>query len=454
MRRIMNRASRTHWGGVVDNAFDATGCFRTGQIGGIWWLIDPHGGRFLSKGVNTVRFDQDCIQHTDRVPYAEACRRKYGGQEAWRAAAARRLLSWGFNSLGAWSDDDVANAGPSPLATAPIVDLGAMFIAEQSETSQALPYDGLPDVFDPKFESFVRRKADEHISARRNDPNIVGWFTDNELRWGPDWRGRDELLTMFLNGPSASSGRRVAVTMLQQRYRDFESFKAVWNSPANSWDHFLTLAHHEQPFWQPHDIEANKERCDDKRLAFEADCEAFATAAADRYFAVTVAAVKAADPNHLVLGCRFAIVPRRAVIEAASRHLDVITFNCYDADPVRVLDAYASTGRPLLIGEFSYRGDDSGLPNTNGAGPRLPTQAGRARGFEHYVSVGLMQPQLVGYHWFEHADQPAEGRFDGENSNFGTVTINDDEYEELTHAMTVMNEQAEEIHARSVHRHK
>jgi len=90
------------------------------------------------------------------------------------------------------------------------------------------------------------------------------------------------------------------------------------------------------------------------------------------------------------------------------------------------------------------------LPNTNGGGLRVPTQADRARGFEHYVSVGLMQPQLVGYHWFEHADQPAEGRFDGENSNYGTVTITDDVYEELTQTMTAFNAQAEEIHARAV----
>ena len=201
MRRVMIRASRTRWGGIIDDAIGATGFFRLEQIDGIWWLIDPDGGRFLSKGVNTVRFDQDCVQHTDRIPYAEACQRKYGGQVAWRAAAARRLLSWGFNSLGSWSDDDVANAGPSPLATAPIVDLGAMFISEQTKGFPLLAYDGCPDVFDPKFDVFVRRQAGEHISARCNDPNIIGWFTDNELRWGPDWRGSDELLTMFLNCP-------------------------------------------------------------------------------------------------------------------------------------------------------------------------------------------------------------------------------------------------------------
>ena len=57
---------------------------------------------------------------------------------------------------------------------------------------------------------------------------------------------------------------------------------------------------------------------------------------------------------------------------------------------------------------------------------------------------------MVGYHWFEHADQPAEGRFDSENSNFGTVTIKDETYVELTQAMTRVNAAAEQIHAQAV----
>ena len=37
---------------------------------------------------------------------------------------------------------------------------------------------------------------------------ILGWFIDNELRWGSDWRGSDELLTYFLgwNGCAGSHG--------------------------------------------------------------------------------------------------------------------------------------------------------------------------------------------------------------------------------------------------------
>ena len=104
---------------------------------------------------------------------------------------------------------------------------------------------------------------------------------------------------------------------------------------------------------------------------------------------------------------------------------------------------YFTTLLPLI----SFRSADSGLPNTNGAGPKVVTQVERAACFRRYVGVALRKPSIVGYHWFEHADQPAEGRFDGENSNFGTVTIEDDVYEELTRAMKVVNAEAEDTHA-------
>lgn len=379
---MLAQVQRTRWGGIADGHFRPGGYFRVGRRDGVFWLIDPDGGRFLSKGVNTVRRDQDRIGNSDRIPYAEACQRKYGGQDAWRRSAAARLARWGFNTLGSWSDDAVANAGPAPLAATPNLDLGMSFAWGRKQE--------FPDVFDPEFERHIQQRARELCAARREDRNVIGWFTDNEMRWGPDWRGREDMHALFLALPAASLGRRAAIA---------------------------------------------------------ADRDSFAALVAERYFALTAAAIKAADPNHLVLGCRFALVPPSDVIEAAGRHADVISFNCYEFDPIAAIEAYAAAGKPCLIGEFSFRSADSGLPNTVGAGPKVVTQGERAGCFRRYVGVALRQPTLVGYHWFEHADQPAEGRFDGENSNFGTVTIEDDIYEELTRAMTIVNAEAEQVHA-------
>ena len=426
--------NRTRWGGIDDRRFEASGFFRVAKRGDIWWFVDPDGGRFLSKGVDTVRTDQDRIQNSARVPYAESCRRKYGRQQAWREAAARRLLSYGFNSLGAWSDVGVAAAGASPLAVAPVIDIGGAFLKKSPGGNAARAF---PDVFDPAFEAFARRHAHRCCAAFADDASVLGWFSDNELRWGPDWRGHEELLQIFLDLRPASAGRRAAVDFLRQRYACFDRLRNNWRLEARSWDELADVA------------KLKPERGDREAATFFADCDAFAGHAAKRYFEVTAGAIKTADPNHLVLGCRFALVPRPPVIAAAGDRLDVISFNCYDPDPARVIEAYAVGGRPCLVGEFSFRGDDAGLPNTIGAAPRTPTQAARADGFERYATAGLAHPSLVGYHWFEHADQPAEGRFDGENSNYGIVNIEDDPYVDLTKRMTDVNTRAEQIHAAS-----
>ena len=404
---MLTQVPRTRWGGIADGRFRPGGFFRVGERDGVFWLIDPDGGRYLSKGVNTVRFDQDAIQHSSRIPYAEACRRKYGSEHAWRIAVARRLASWGFNTLGCWSDQAAAAAGPSPLAVTPNLDLGMSFAWQQNDRNPDEPRQDFPDVFDPQFDIHVRHRARELCAKRSGDQNIIGWFIDNELRWGPDWRGPDELLMLFLNLSPTTPGRVAASDWLRQRRGHTVSAQALST----------------------------------------ADCAAFVALLADRYFAMTTAAIKAADPNHLVLGCRFATPPPAAVIDAAARHVDVISFNCYESEANAAIDAYAVAGKPCLIGEFSFRAADSGLPNSNGAGPQVATQAERAAGFRHYVSAALQKPTVVGYHWFEHADQPAEGRFDGENSNFGTVTIDDSVYENLTCTMAAVNAEAEQLHA-------
>jgi len=413
---------------------------------GVFWLVDPDGGRFLSKGVNTVRFDQDHVGKTSRVPYADSCREKYGSQHIWRAAAANRLAGWKFNTIGCWSDELVAGAGSSLLATAPTIELGASFRLHRRDEI-------FPDVFDPAFSGHIRESAKNRCTKRRNEAGLLGTFIDNELYWSPDWRGADELLTLFLNLPAHRPGRVAAIIRLEERYREFSQFNAVWRTPARSWEEFGTIGHVEAPFFRMPPgglndaLETRANLANPIRAAFSADCDAFSSVVAEQYFEMCVAAIRAADPNHLVIGSRFGYQPQPNVIAAAGRYLDVISLNCYELDATSVIDAYAATGKPCLVSEFSFRGDDAGLPNSFGAGPRVASQTERAQCFELYVTTALRKPNVVGYHWFEHADQPAEGRFDGENCNYGMVTIEDNPYAELTETMTRVNAAAERIHA-------
>ena len=57
--------------------------------------------------------------------------------------------------------------------------------------------------------------------------------------------------------------------------------------------------------------------------------------------------------------------------------------------------------------------------------PVLASQAERAERFAAYVARCRSAPWVIGYHWYKYQDQPPEGRFDGENNNWGLVDLTD-----------------------------
>ena len=186
-----------------------------------------------------------------------------------------------------------------------------------------------------------------------------------------------------------------------------------------------------------------------------ADRRAFDARVAGRFHQVTYDAVRAQAPGVLILGSRLLVLSTRPeVLEAIAPYVDVITINYYEiaADILALVPNYPTdygipfqrmfddvdamyriAGKPILIGEFGYRAADAGLPNTLPPFfPTLATQADRAQALGTYLRRVIARPYLVGAHWFQYMDQPATGRFDGENQNFGLVKITDEAWPEVT----------------------
>jgi agarase len=154
------------------------------------------------------------------VLYAEAYRSKYGSLPIWRTAVSDRLASWQFNTVG-WSDELVASSGSQLLATTPTAALGASFHLHRRDQV-------FSDVFDPEFSAHSRASADLRCRHRRNDPGLLGTFIDNELYWSSDWRGIDELLTLFLNLPARRSGKVAALSSFQAHCVATKTPNASW----------------------------------------------------------------------------------------------------------------------------------------------------------------------------------------------------------------------------------
>lgn len=385
----------------------ATGFFRTQQVGGKWWLVTPEGQRFLSIGVNHIVYNGYDCPRLGFSPYRRAVQELYGDTAGWARVTRERLLSWGINTVGGWSDFPEFPGRPYTV----VLNLAQLGGADW-QSGKTL------DVFDPVWARKVQEYCAKACGPRQDDPDLIGYFTDNELRWGPDWRGLDSLLDLYLKMPESSEGGKIA-----------REFKKKYQQSSR-----------------------------------QAELE-FAGLVAQKYFAVTTARIREADPNHLILGCRFhALGAPRGVVAAAGKSVDVVSINYYDMMPrladllVRFLGnvsmrnwmtEYAElSGKPLLLTEFSYRGLDSGLPNTQGAGSLVLNQAARADRFERYARRSLAAPYVVGYHWFNYMDEPFLGRFDGENGNYGLVSGKDRPYTELVNRMKAINQEACALHNR------
>lgn len=412
-----------NYGGVLQIKGEATGFFHVEKINGVWWIIDPEGNVFLSKGVNAINFQGDYCPALGYSPYNRILLRKYGNPENWARATVTRLREYGFNTIGAWSSEELYNLGmPYTIILNIAAKAGAEWVSGK-----------ITDFFSEDFEKVANKIAEEICSPRKDDPYLLGYFTDNELRWSPDWRSSKHLFDEYLSLERNAPGKKVLVKYLEGKYGNIEELNKKWGTSFNSFEDILDA----------YTLPAS-DLIDPDRLGF-------LEVVSKRYFQVCHNAIRKYDPNHMILGCRFAFKPPDEVLKGCIGYIDVISINNYDwKPPINDLRAiYSLTGLPIMITEFSFKAMDSGLPNTRGAGSPLATQKDRADCFEKYVNKLLLEPYIVGYHWFQYADQPAQGRFDGENSNFGLVNIEDEPWTILVTRATVVNLKAEIIHTRS-----
>mgnify|MGYP001572198008 CR=1 FL=1 len=356
--------------------------------GKLWFAAPPDGRRFFSMGI-------DCVLPGDWSPDPKSP--KYhgadvrGGEPAWADFTAKRMTEWGFNTVGAWSARSMEQRG-MPYCAYLWLGVGATH--------------RLVDVWDPWYERRVDEEAAKQMASRSaEDPALIGWFIDNELPWygAAGWRTDDPrtLLDLYLALSRTAPGRIRA-----------EALKA-------------------------------------------GGADEFAGEVARRFLAVTAEAIRKRDPNHLLLGVRFANGAPAPVVRAVGEACDVVSLNWYVKDgrpDPGFLDRFWLEGRkPVLITEYSYRATEnrSGLGNSRGADVTVPTQAERARRYTRYVETLAALPQTIGFHWFQYADQPTRGRFDGEDCNYGLVDQEDEPYEPLRSAMAAMNARVADLHAKS-----
>lgn len=392
------------------------------------WFADGDGKLFISLGVCAVQAN-DFRPPPESIYYGGPDGEPFNGDfDAWQASTVGILRDAGFNTLGAWSNPQVNDGS---LLAMPIL---YIITAEP---------DRLANILRPGMEDMMRAKVREVLAEHSHPERIVGFFLDNEMSWwGPTaWtvRANSTLLEAIMGLPPSDPARRAAAQFLRDLYQgDIARFNAAWGLRADGFDSLSKAV-----------LETS---ITDQAIA---DRDAFTEMMAERFFTTASRVLSEEAPGKLNLGVRFAGSAPASVLRLCGEHCDVISMNAYSgapsADERLLAQVWLATGKPMMITEYSWRGriNRSGNPNTRGAGAVVRTQEERGANYQAFVEDTIAHPQVIGLHWFAWADQSPQGRFDGENSNYGIVDIFHRPYEELTGPMGAANRRAEAIHASS-----
>ena len=396
---------------------------------GRWWVVDPDGRDMFLRGIDHANWNGHFCEALGVNPYREENKKRYASQADWEKETLARLKSWGFNALGAGCSPELRGRG---LLHIEFLGVGEGFCAKGDDFAisrfEGTPGTAFPDVFRPDFAAFCDEQAARKCAPQKQDRSILGYFFDNELAWGA--KGSSE--TGLYDAVAKMSQTRHARRALDEYLAARGLVAGAADVPLDAKTGFLRLA-------------------------------------ASRYFGIIGDAVRRHDPNHLLLGARFAGLSsaHRVVWEEAGKVCDILTFNNYPwadldenvvyfsrKDAIKAADAYALryewAKKPMLITEWSFPALDAGLPCSSGAGQRFNTQTERVRATELFARTLLALPFMVGYDYFMWVDEPALGisRKFPEDSNYGLVNGQGKPYIGITSMFARLNPQAEALHAR------
>jgi hypothetical protein len=397
--------------------------FRVVEEHGVAWFVRQNGDRFVSRGVCCIGQGDTAKTYDPKNP-GYAAYRYYLSSAEWASDTLDRLSSWGFNTVGAWSDTAALRVPNRPdMVFTPILHMGS---------AAGAPW---KDMWDPKVVDLMDSIAKSQIRPLKRESRILGYFSDNEMGW---WYG-----AMFDWAFRAGvHSRSHLVALLRERYHD-------------SWSAALRD-------FEPSGASSFEDLKAKGRLFLRPGADGLATVQAwmrlvsDRYYSLCRGIIKKYDPGALYLGDRYISNFYPEVAESAGRYCDVVStnLNADTADgtfaPFYLPSLRQITKRPILITEYYQAASEnrSGNQNDSSGFPVAPTQRGRAVAFSRQTRTLLQTPYVVGAHWFQYFDEPMHGRGDGEDYDMGLVDIFNRPYEQLVQASRALD--AESVHDKSL----
>jgi hypothetical protein len=334
------------YGGTKAIQGKTTGWFHLEEVGGRWFFITPEGNAFIPVGVNhvgTYLNGANKLRPTER----DFVKEKHNGSQREASAHAEKLVrSWGFNYAG--YDAPLHLQQSMPFSTG----------FKQTKTSGVTVF-GPPeyvDVFAPEFAADLDQRVAAHCLPQRENRFLLGHYLVDLPRWGD---------TAYLENEEKKQGA------------SWLSFfrKLPPGSPGG-----LAYA---KAIRGASDLKAAE-------LAFTAEI-------ADQCYRLTAEAFRRHDPNHLVLGERFAgsriFMP---VVERSAKYFPVVATQLEgDFDTAFYLELHQRTGRPVINADHVAGFLTAGTPKV--LGRALKDEAEAAAQYTRYLRAAFAEPYFIGY---------------------------------------------------------
>lgn len=330
-----------------------TGFYRTVSHRGRWWLLNPDGRLFLSAGINGV----------NAVSAQAGFKSRFRDEAHWAEHALGRLKEWGFNTAGQGSDVERVRQAPAGLAytvtrwpawekeVGPLTAFGQSK-GQASSRADSRRGESVMPVFHPEFEVFLKEHATS-LKWYAGDRNLLGYLLDSHLPF-PELRSYLESSHRELH----RGAREAAVAWLESRGKTPQSRTAE-----------------DEDQWAGH---------------------VYA-----QYCSKVVAAIRAADPGHLVLGPPLSsrAMQSPAVLKAVGRFCDVVSLSPH-GKPVPAstdLDQWSRHAqKPVLIAQLSAElNSPSSRLQDQSQDWIVPSQFQKGRYYETFVLECLKSLSLI-----------------------------------------------------------
>ncbi len=450
---------------------------------GRWWLLTPGGRVFWMLAVDDVNPSRS--RNAAGSSYAARAEAKYGSEKTWAEQSARRLLAWGFNSLGEYASQYVLPARwpwggrwrihtrlPFVAMIRPaLYSLRNQYGYAREPVKDVLAgvsrkiYRGwrgaaAPDVFDPNFAAYARAEAAALPPPVRSSRWLIGLTSDdadNLAGFGPGPEPRASRC-------SPNLGWITAVTDYEQaanprwgvRYRDHRVYtklalerrlRAEYGSIARlnaAWGADYSRFGDDGGWgrgrgWLDEDGRhawIGRDNCGLRTAApaVRRDLERFVYRYARQYFRATTQALRRAAPGHLVFGPAtlngWGGLTRSGILRAAGESVDVLQVNAGSRRMLQLTLA-ADGGRPLVYWLGLAANPDSALWRYPRGAPGVriyASQAARGRAYRRALETAFRECAagicpVLGIKDWAFADSWAE------KMNWGLVSARDNAYD-------------------------